>query len=304
MNRSREAAHDDSPIGVFDSGYGGLTVLREIVKRIPGESFIFLGDSARCPYGPRDLEEVESFTLQICSYLVGRGCKLIVIACNTATAAGLKSAQQLFDIPIIGVVEPGARAATQITKARRVGVIATEATISSGAYEKAITHLDPGIKVFPHATPQFVNIAEEALQIKEQNAAKSTKDPNGFIWDQYSDLAKDYLEPLNNAHIDTLVLGCTHFPLIEPLISRFINEDVKLVSSAEETARDVSIMLERRNALACASSVPKHEYLTTASNEKEFADFGTLVLQEKIHEVKRISLPDFGIEGNKARHSI
>ena len=158
---------DNAPIGVFDSGFGGLTVAREIAKALPEESIIYVGDSARCPYGPRSLSEVDGFVQQIGSWLVQRGVKLIVIACNTATAAGLAHAQQTFPVPVIGVVEPGARAAAHATRNKRVGVIATKATVESDAYTKAIRHLDAGITVFSTATPRFVEIAEQGIRMAE-----------------------------------------------------------------------------------------------------------------------------------------
>lgn len=278
--------HDNAPIGVFDSGYGGLTVLREIIARMPQENFIFIGDSARCPYGPRHLDEVKGFTVQICSYLVSRGCKLIVIACNTATAAGLKEAQRIFDVPIIGVVEPGARAAVHVTRARRVGVIATEGTIRSNVYERAIHNIDAGIKVFSVPTPEFVNIAEAGVQFD----ASGGKDAPFNA--EYSRIALEYLRPLRLANIDTLVLGCTHFPLIEPLIQESIGEGVSLVSSAEETARDVAAILQRRGQLASGGNAHITEFFTTLDSTEEFMRFGSIVMDEPIASVGSLVLPD------------
>ena len=159
--------YDNAPTGVFDSGFGGLTVARGIEEALPHESITYLGDSARCPYGPRSLSEVDGFVQQIGGWLVERGVKLIVIACNTATAAGLAHAQKTFPVPVIGVVEPGARAAVHATKSRRVGVIATKATVDSNAYTDAIRHIDAGITVFSTATPRFVEIAEQGIRMAE-----------------------------------------------------------------------------------------------------------------------------------------
>ena len=156
---------DNRPIGVFDSGFGGLTVAREIIKLLPEENIIYFGDTANCPYGPREPEEVRSFVLNICSWLISQNVKMIVIACNTATAAGLEAAQKAFDVPIIGVVEPGARAAARATHNRRVGVIATQGTVDSGVYTRAIRNIDAGITVFSTATPRFVEIAELGIQM-------------------------------------------------------------------------------------------------------------------------------------------
>ena len=289
--------HDDAPIGIFDSGYGGLTVLKEIAFRLPQESIVFVGDSARCPYGPRDLDEVKQFTLQICSYLASKGCKLIVIACNTATAAGLKAAQMEFDIPIVGVIEAGSRAAVHMTRTRRVGVIATEGTINSGAYESTIKNIDAGIAVHSVATPKFVEIAEMGLaRTTDQTGDKSTDSAAGTLGenqDEYVKIAEEYLEPLKRENIDTLVLGCTHFPIIEDLIAKVAGDNIRLVSSAEETARDVASILERRRALASGKNLATKQFFTTLDKTREFADFGSLVLDEEDLEVSFLNLPNY-----------
>lgn len=271
-----------TPIGVFDSGFGGLTVLKEIMKRTPNENIIFVGDSARCPYGTRDLDEVKGFALQICEYLVDRGCKMIVIACNTATAAGLSAAQREFNIPIIGVVEPGARAAVHMTRSRNVGVIATEGTISSGVYEKAIKNFDAGIQVKSLATPKFVEMAEAGL-------ARSRASEGMDVWGPYRSIANDYLKSFKNRQIDTLVMGCTHFPIIQDLISDVVGDEIRLVSSAEETARDVAEILERRRQLAAGNPDPIREFFTTGDNTDDFAQFGSMVLEEKIDNVTKLT---------------
>ncbi len=284
---------DDAPIGVFDSGYGGLTVAREICRKMPEENIIFVGDSARCPYGPRDLAEVDQFVQQICSWLVNRGVKMIVIACNTATAAGLAHAQRSFPVPIVGVVEPGARAAVQMTRNRKVGVIATKGTVASNAYSEAIRHIDAGITVFSTATPRFVEIVQMTRNRKVGViATKGTVASNAYseairhidagitvfstatprfveiaelglkmadgpiesymaeaskvyIRSEFREIAREYLEPLRRCGVDTLVLGCTHYPLLKALIGGVMGRDVVLVSSAEETARDVEGPLRR-----------------------------------------------------------
>lgn len=226
---------DNAPIGVFDSGFGGLTVAREIAKELPRESIVYLGDSARCPYGPRSLDEVDGFVQQIGAWLVERGVKLVVIACNTATAAGLAHAQRTFPVPVIGVVEPGARAAAHATKNRRVGVIATKATVESDAYTKAIRHLDAGITVFSTATPRFVEIAEQGLRMAEGPIEDFTSLVSTvYIRPAFQEIAREYLEPLRRCDIDTLVLGCTHFPLLKALIGGVVGREVTLISSAQE----------------------------------------------------------------------
>lgn len=283
------ARFDNAPIGVFDSGFGGLTVAREIAKELPRESIVFLGDSARCPYGPRSLDEVDGFVQQIGAWLVERGVKLVVIACNTATAAGLSHAQQTFPVPVVGVVEPGARAAAHATKNRRVGVIATKATVESDAYTKAIRHLDAGITVFSTATPRFVEIAEQGLRMAEGPIEDFTSLVSTvYIRPAFLEIAREYLEPLRRCDIDTLVLGCTHFPLLKALIGGVVGRDVTLISSAKEAAHDVAEILARRGALAASDHEPRHEFYTTGEDVEEFRSFGSRVFRADIDRVGRV----------------
>ena len=284
---------DNRPIGVFDSGYGGLTVARELQKRLPEESLIYFGDSARCPYGPRDQAEVDRFVQQICTWLVGRDVKMIVIACNTATAAGLAHAQRSFAVPVVGVVEPGARAAAHTTLNRRVGVIATKGTVDSNAYSEAIRHIDAGITVFSTATPRFVEIAEMGLKMADgpiedylSEAAKV------YIRPEFEDIAREYLEPLRRCGIDTLVLGCTHYPLLEELIGGVVGRPVTLVSSAEETARDVDHILRRRRSFAAPGNVPTSAFFTSSDDTEEFRRFGGRVLARPMDVVEHVDLPE------------
>lgn len=283
---------DDAPIGVFDSGFGGLTVAREIARALPHESIIYVGDSARCPYGPRDLAEVDGFVQQICTYLVARGVKLIVIACNTATAAGLAHAQQTFPVPIIGVVEPGARAAAHATHNRRVGVIATKATVESDAYTKAIRHIDAGITVFSIATPRFVEIAELGIRMAEGPIESYTSLASKvYIRPEFQEIAQDYLEPLRRCEIDTLVLGCTHFPLLKALIGGVVGRKVNLISSAKEAARDVAEILDRHSQLSSALSPTVYEFFTTGDDVEEFRSFGERAFCMGIDSVSHLVLP-------------
>ena len=194
---------DNRPIGVFDSGVGGLTVLREILKVVPNENILYFGDTARVPYGPRDLDEVKRFVFKITSFLYGKKVKLIVIACNTSTAAALSDLRAKFDIPIIGVIEPGARTASSVTKNKRVGVIATKGTIGSRAYDIEINKIDPSIKLYSRPAPLLVDYIENGI-LKGKKLQK---------------LIKNYLKPLIKENIDTLILRCTHFPLIEKQIA-------------------------------------------------------------------------------------
>ncbi|MEF2594198.1 MAG: glutamate racemase [Eggerthellaceae bacterium] len=284
-------AYSCAPIGVFDSGFGGLTVAREIAKALPQESLIYVGDSARCPYGPRDLSEVDGFVQQIGAWLVAQSVKMIVIACNTATAAGLAHAQRTFPVPVIGVVEPGARAAVHATRNRRVGVIATKGTIDSGAYAKAIRHIDAGITVFSTATPRFVEIAERGIRMAEGPVEDYTSLASKvYIRPAFQEIAKEYLEPLRRCEIDTLVLGCTHYPLLKALIGAVVGRDVTLISSAKEAARDVREILDRKRALAPEGTVPVRRFYTTGNDIDEFRSFGGRVFRQPLESVEHLDL--------------
>ncbi len=281
-----------APIGVFDSGFGGLTVAREIAEALPQESLIYVGDSARCPYGQRELCEVDDFVQQICAWLVSRGVKLIVIACNTATAAGLIRAQQTFKVPILGVVEPGARAAVAATKNRRIGVIATKATVDSGIYSTAIRALNADITVFSTATPRFVELAEQGIRMAEGPLENYTSLASQvYIRPAFQEIAREYLEPLRRCEIDTLVLGCTHFPLIETLIEGVIGRSVSLISSAYEVVRDVGDILDHYALRAHATAQPHREFFTTGYSVKEFKSFGERVFRSPLEHITHLDLP-------------
>ena len=280
------------PIGVFDSGLGGLTVAREIARALPEESLVYLGDTARCPYGPRDQDEVRRFVVEIGSLLAARPVKLIVIACNTATAAGLTLAQRLFDVPVIGVVEPGSRAAVRATRNRRVGVIGTQGTIESGAYSRSVRALDAGVTVFSAAAPRFVDIVEEGLRRGSGPVEDLLADSaNVFVRPSFHAIARDYLDPLKRSGIDTLVLGCTHFPLLASAIRSVTGSRVELISSAAETAREVAETLARRDHLAPAGSIPTREFITTGDAE-EFERLGSRVLGHGTGPVESLTIAD------------
>lgn len=283
---------NNAPIGVFDSGFGGLTVAREIAKELPHESIVYLGDSLRCPYGPRSLDEVDGFVQQIGAWLIEHGVKMVVIACNTATAAGLAHARRTFPVPVIGVVEPGARAAAQATENRRVGVIATKATVDSGAYTNAIRAIAPDITVFSTATPRFVEIAEQGVRMAEGPIEDFTSLASKvYIRPAFEEIAREYLEPLRRCDIDALVLGCTHFPLLKALIGGVVGRDVTLISSGKETARDVADILARRGAFAAPDHEPRYEFYTTGDDAEEFGSFGSRVFSAPIDSVARVEFP-------------
>ncbi len=291
MDTQQTYSHRNAPIGIFDSGFGGLTVVRSICSLLPNENIVFIGDSARCPYGPRDLSEVDGFVQQICGRLLDMNVKMIVIACNTATAAGLAHAQRDFPVPIIGVVEPGARAAVQATFNRKVGVIATKGTVESNVYTDAIRHLDAGITVFSTPTPRFVEIAELGVRMAEgpfeNYMAEASK---VYIRPEFERIAREYLEPLRRCGIDTLVLGCTHYPLLKALIGGVVGRNVTLVSSAEETARDVREALLRRHELASPDNKARRLFFTSGDDVEEFRRFGSRVLNMQMEHADHIDL--------------
>jgi glutamate racemase len=278
------------PIGVFDSGLGGLTVAREIAAALPGESLVYLGDTARCPYGPRDQNEVRRFVLEIGSWLEARPVKLIVVACNTASAAGLSLAQRAFGVPVIGVIEPGARAAVMATRNRRVGVIGTVGTIDSGAYSKAVRALDAGVTVFSAATPRFVDIVEEGLRLDQGPMEGLLADSaDVFVRPSFHQIARDYLDPLKRSGVDTLVLGCTHFPLLAAAIQQTVGPRVTLISSAHETAFEVAETLERRGHLADPASPAAYQFATTGDTA-EFERLGSRVFGRPTGKAEYVSL--------------
>ncbi|HJQ73774.1 MAG TPA: glutamate racemase [Gaiellaceae bacterium] len=221
------ASRDDA-IGIFDSGVGGLTVVHAILTALPREHLVYLGDTGRYPYGTKSAETVTRYSIENVEFLVAKGVKMLVVACNTASAVALDALQERFDLPVVGVIEPGARAAVDRTRNGRVGVIATEATIASGAYTRALRALQPALEIFTRPCPLLVPLAEEGWV---EGAI-----PRGVV--------ETYLATLSKSGIDTLVLGCTHYPLLRPVIADVMGDAVGLVDSAEETARAAAALLE------------------------------------------------------------
>lgn len=271
MNSSKE--NNEKPIGVFDSGVGGLTVLKEILKVVPHENILYFGDTARVPYGPRDLDEVRRFVFKITSFLCEKDVKLIVVACNTSTAAALDDLKKEFDIPIIGVVEPGARTAAYTTKNRIVGVIATEGTVKSGAYDREIAKLDPSIKLYSVPAPLLVEYIEKGILEGEE----------------LQKIIRTYIDPLLEKNIDVLILGCTHFPLVEKQILSYSGGRIKVISSAVETAKDVKRILEEKGLVNTSTTKPQRIFYETARCSK-FLEVGKMFLGEEIGKVNKISL--------------
>lgn len=225
--------NNDKPIGVFDSGIGGLTVVDALHRRLPGEDIVYLGDTARVPYGVKSPETVRRYALECALFLLNRGVKLIVVACNTVSAVALDRLKELLRAPMIGVVNPGAKHAIKNSRSQRIGVIGTPSTIRSGAYKKELTRLAPSIQVWSKACPLLVPLAEEG---------RLDGEPVGFILDEY-------LKPLLRNRIDALILGCTHYPLFKNAISRVCGEGVRLIDSAESVAMEVEEVLLRESLL-------------------------------------------------------
>lgn len=290
-----------APIGIFDSGLGGLTVARRVAEMLPHEQILYVGDTERCPYGPRDLAEVKTYVAEICAFLAEKGVKLIIIACNTATAAGLADAQREFSIPIIGVVEPGARAAVHVTSNRKVGVIGTTGTIGSNVYSEAVRSLDAGVTVYSTATPLFVDFVEEGLifdSVQSRTKTKDTETSQVYIKPEFYKIARNYLKPLRSYGIDTLILGCTHFPLLTTAIGQVMGDQVTLISSAEETARETAEILERRDEQAPVESIPNHVFYTTSAAES-FEKLGSRIFSAVSDHVEPITVSNL-----KAAHTI
>ncbi len=263
----------NAPIGVFDSGLGGLTVVHEIVRRLPGEGIVYLGDTARVPYGIRSPETVIRYAREGASFLLSRGIKLLVIACNTVSATGLREVAAESPVPVIGVIKPGARAAAAASRTRRVGVIGTEATVNSNAYQLAIQDIDPSIEVLSHPCPLFVPLVEE-----------------GWLEGEVPVLvAKRYLSALSKSDVDTLVLGCTHYPLLKPVIGRVMGSGVTLIDSATETSLEVSELLESRDELAGPAPSPAREFFVTDGPGK-FRDVGQRFLGDTIEHIEKVLL--------------
>ncbi|HTR20464.1 MAG TPA: glutamate racemase [Gemmatimonadales bacterium] len=262
-----------APLGVFDSGIGGLTVAHALFDRLPSESVIYFGDTARVPYGPKSPDTVRRYSAEILAYLLHRGVKAVVVACNTSTAHALESLRAQAPVPVIGVIEPGARAAVAATRSGRVGVIGTAGTIASGAYERAIRASRPDAVVTSRACPLFVPLVEE-----------------GWLDHPATELiAREYLEPLRRADVDVLVLGCTHYPLLKPLLQRVMGPDVRLIDSAEETAKEVASELERRGLRADGMARPVHTFVVS-DDEPRFRLVGARFLGEKLAAVEVVPL--------------
>lgn len=263
----------DAPIGVFDSGIGGLTVARELIRTLPSEGIVYLGDTARVPYGIRSPETVRRYAREGAGFLLSRGIKLLVVACNTVSAVGIEAIRSISPVPVVGVIQPEALAAASMTRKKRVGVIGTEATVKSGAYARAINLADPEVEVTSRPCPLFVPLVEEGWlegEVPEMVAGK-------------------YLGELVEKDVDALVLGCTHYPLLKPVISRVMGPGVMLVDSATETARKVKETLAQGGLEAPARRDPPRQFRVTDYPEK-FKNVGEMFLGTAIHDIEKVEL--------------
>ena len=261
---------DNRPIGIFDSGVGGLTVFSEVEKTLPQEEIIYFGDTARVPYGTKSKETVTRFSVENVEFLMKHNVKLVLVACNTASSLSLEFLKRCFRVPIIGVIEPGARKAVNKTRNNKIGVIGTNATISSGAYEKAIKKISSKMIVYSQRCPLFVPLAEE-----------------GWIDEEVTyDIASVYLSKLKKTGIDTLILGCTHYPLLKNTIKKVMGPKVSLVDSAQEVAKEARVVLDAGGILNGSSGKKKHKFFVSDEPE-HFIKLAQAFLNRKMSCVKK-----------------
>jgi len=262
----------DRGIGIFDSGVGGLTVFQATRRLLPGEELLYLGDTARVPYGTKSPETVKRYAGQAAAFLVGERVKMLVVACNTASSVAIDVLCERFQLPVIGVIGPGAARAVELTRSGRVGVIGTEGTVQSGAYTRAIQRRDPRIEVFSVACPLFVPLAEE-----------------GWAGHAVARLcAEEYLAPLIAQRIDTLVLGCTHYPLLKQTLQQVLGPDVLLVDSAEATAQQIAALLNQRNELRTRAMAPPRMFVTDVPTR--FCRVGGAFLGQPLTDVVQVDI--------------
>jgi len=266
---------DSRPIGVFDSGVGGLTVLHECLVTMPHEDFVYLGDHARLPYGPRPLGEIRGFAREIAGYLAAQDVKLVLVACNAATSAALPQLQEELVVPVVGVITPEAHAAVQATRNRRIGLLATQATVDAGRYAELVHALDAGAELVPVPCPRLVPLIES----DDPFAAETIE------------AVREYAAPLKDAQVDTVILGCTHYPLIRPIFQRVFGRGVTLVFSAEETAREVAETLARKGIENEESREGSYRFLTTG-DPAAFRSLGERFLQLPLGAVEHVAVAD------------
>ena len=263
---------DRQPIGVFDSGIGGLTVVKAIIKDLPGESIVYVGDTARVPYGTKSKSTIVKFSLENVEFLLRFGVKCIVIACNTSSSWALPTLRRFFKVPIIGVIRPGALAAVRQTRSKRIGVIGTKATINSRAYDSAINRIDPSIKVFSQSCPLFVPLVEEGW----------------FDGPIPRAVVERYLSTLREQDIDTLIMGCTHYPHLSSVIQEVMGPSVALIDSGRETASDVQGVLMLNDLLSDGNAKPRYRFFVT-DEPSHFNELGNRFLGHLLGSVELVS---------------
>ena len=259
-------------VGVFDSGVGGLTVVKEIFRKLPQEEIVYFGDTGRFPYGTRSKEVIQGFSEQAVKFLLGQDVKIIVVACNTASAQALSFLKQNYPLPILGVIEPGVKKALATTKNKRIGVIGTEGTVASNSYPEALRQIDPSVKVFSYPCPLFVSLAEEGYINKKATYL----------------IAQDYLKPLIRAKVDTIILGCTHYPLLKNVIQKVVKNKVKLVDSAEAIALETKKVLEERNLLN--NDHQPHPKFYVSDLPEKFIKLARRFIKNNVNSVEKIDI--------------
>ncbi|WP_429939825.1 MULTISPECIES: glutamate racemase [unclassified Enterococcus] len=265
---------DNRPIGFIDSGVGGLTVVKEALKQLPNENILYLGDTARCPYGPRPAEQVIQYTWEMTNFLIEKGIKMLVIACNTATSVALEEIKKNVNIPVVGVIMPGTRAAVKATKNNRVGVIGTAGTVKSGAYENFLKEKAPELVVDSLACPKFAPLVES-------NQAHSSVAKK---------VVAETLAPLLKQNLDTLILGCTHYPLLRPIIKNVMGENVTLIDSGAETVGEVSMLLDYFEIANTPKNSTKSRMFYTTGSPKMFQEIAEEWLELNEMDVQHIEL--------------
>ncbi len=266
-----------APIGVFDSGVGGLTVVREIIRQLPDENIVYFGDTARVPYGSKSKNTIIRFSEQIIRFLKTKHVKAIVIACNTASALALDAVRHEFDVPIMGVVIPGARAAVEVTRQKKVGVAGTDATVRSGVYTRVIQGMNPEIEVVEKACPLFVPLVEEGF--KEHIVTR--------------EIIEFYLESMKESDIDTMILGCTHYPLLRSKIREYLGEGIEIVNPAYETAMDLKCLLEKRDIQNDRSGMHSHYEFYVSDAAEKFRNFANTVMPFDVPETNVVNIEDY-----------
>lgn len=262
---------NDAPIGIFDSGVGGLTVARAVSALLPRESLVYIGDTAHTPYGPKPIADVRRYALEVMDTLVSEGVKMLVIACNTASAAMLRDARERYDVPVVEVIGPAVRTAMSTTRSGRIGVIGTAGTVGSGVYQDML-EVNENLTVFAQSCPRFVEFVEAGVTDSAEVLA----------------VAEEYLAPLRAAQVDTLVLGCTHYPFLEGAISYVMGPDVSLVSSDSETAKDVYRQLVTRDLLAGPNAVASHIYEATGDSADDFLQLAHRLMGGGVQAVRLV----------------